>query len=119
MKKQINADKASTLLDVSYKMHNGAFLGRLGGHAFGRGPVQLGVNWAACGTKTAYEARLFAMDIARLAHICEQINARELEAVLTDDRLFASHDEYRQACEQLATWLEEGNAEAIIEWLEA
>lgn len=119
MTKKINADKASTLLDVSYKMHCGAYLERLGGHTFGPWPVELGVNWCAKGTQTTYEARLFSMDLARLAYICEQINARRLEAVRTDDRLFASHDEYRQACDQLATWLEEGDAEAIIEWLEA
>lgn len=120
MTKQIKAEKARALLDTSFRMPGGdAYLESMYGRTTEKWPVLLGVNWAACGTLRPYEARLFAMDLERLAHICEKINARQLEAVETTGRFFLSREEYRQACDQLTTWLEEGNAEAIIEWLEA
>lgn len=122
MKKQINGEKLRTLEAVSNSiaMRGCVFIENMERGQYGdTTPVNMGVNWSACGTKDTKYAIDFATTVAHAVLVCDYINARHLEAVYTGEPIFASKEEYDAACYQLADWLEECNADAIIEWLEA
>lgn len=69
--------------------------------------VQVGVNWAACGTKLPDEAKRFAEYLQEAANICEVINAYEWTEKWGSD--YNTEEEYYKDVTFILEGLEGGN----------
>lgn len=84
----------------------------------GTSHFQLGINWAGCGTVTPEETTEFAKELQNYSKIVLVINRCNLDVDLKiKDKEIINVNSFCCAEQRVGEWVEEGNAEAITNWL--
>jgi len=84
----------------------------------GTSHFQLGINWAGCGTVPPEETTEFAKELQNYSKIVLVINRCNLDVDLKiKDKEIKNVNSFCCAEQRVGEWVEEGNAEAITNWL--
>lgn len=79
---------------------------------------QLGVNWAGYGTVTPEETMEFAKELLYYSKVVLEINRCNLDVDRKiKDKEIEDEPSFCGAEQMIVRWVEEGNAEAITEWI--
>lgn len=80
--------------------------------------LQLGVNWAACGTQTVKETMAFVEILRQAAEVCNAVNKLNLDPVVTDRDAEYTVEQFKKEVKAAMKLLELGDVEYLMIWLE-
>lgn len=81
------------------------------------GKVKFAVNWASYRTDSIDDVLEFAENLKKTAQLVETINSMELEQDFSDERPFASEEEYKLACKEVYDMCFNFETGKLIAWM--
>lgn len=94
---KVNDERISMMLTAFYKVRSASeyryiTVERTGSRR--QKELELAINWAACGTQSVENAKVFAENLMKTCTAVETINALKLEVEYTEEPIFESEEQY-------------------------